>query len=121
MAHVDIKALQELAIMDPPGMSAHDEKSAVREIILLFIEHSAIWYTELLNASVIGDTIKLSQTAHTFKSSAGYVGAHHLRELCELLEHGAAKNSSAQNEHLVEAIRLNQLQVAAELKKYIGM
>lgn len=120
MKYVDPKALEELAVIDGPDLSVRDEKSAVREIILLFIEHSGIWCAQLVEAQASADAEKLSHTAHTFKSSSGYVGAHQLRSACEELETSAKTNNLEQNQRLIDEIHDLRTHVTAELNKYIG-
>ena len=119
MKFIDQKQLDELSVIDPPGVKINDERSELRKVILLFVEHSKKWGDDLLSAYTNHDREKLAHVAHNFRASASYVGAHEVVALCLNLETSALTATFDQIRRLIELIQTASREANHELIAWI--
>lgn len=105
--HLDIEALDELKqIMG-------DEFSL---LIDTFINDSIVRLETIKEAVVAEDPEAIRRTAHSFKGSAGNMGARHLTDLCRRLEELGHSGSSNGAESLLEQLTTEYESVKGALK-----
>lgn len=70
-------------------------------------------------AARYGDVIKLRQTAHTLKSSAAYIGANRLRDLCLLMEELCGSGDISQAETVAQEMGWEFDRIQVELDAFL--
>src|SRR5262249_55415753 len=80
-ASLDASVLAQLG--DP---ARGGDPAFLTELIALFRDEAPKHVAALQGAAAAGDAAKLLSVAHTLKGSGSYLGATHLRALCEELE-----------------------------------
>lgn len=85
--HVDQEKLDDLRALERPG-----KEGFLARILGVFLTDARKRVDEISRATEEGEPEALAMAAHALKSSAYYVGAHRLAEMCrqveELAEHG---------------------------------
>jgi PAS domain S-box-containing protein len=79
-------------------LSVQTKRNLVREVILLFFQHSPEQMRKLEKAVAQNDFKQIQMTAHRLKGSALNVGARKVADLCRVLEDQSAKQILAMNE-----------------------
>jgi signal transduction histidine kinase/CheY-like chemotaxis protein/HPt (histidine-containing phosphotransfer) domain-containing protein/HAMP domain-containing protein len=81
---VNVRVLAELADLNTGGDAAF-----VDELIGIFLDEAPQHLATLRTAAAHGDAAVLARTAHTLKSSSGYLGIQRFQALCKQLEASA--------------------------------
>lgn len=105
MSHIDQALLDELRLV------LEDEFG---DLIKAFLDDSADRIVALRQQYDSKDWHQLSRTAHSFKGSAGNIGAQELSNLCMLLEEQAKDGLSSSE--MIDKVDNEQAIVCTELK-----
>jgi HPt (histidine-containing phosphotransfer) domain-containing protein len=110
-----MSALDSHAIDELRELNLSDD-SFLRDLIQIFLEDCPHRLVEIEQALAAGDSRKLTIAAHSLKGSSANFGAHHLRALCERIEHCGQQGTLGEVPVQLPALREEFGRVTAELE-----
>ena len=88
----------------------------VHEVITLFLETAPVLLRDIREAIEQEDSARLTQAAHTLKSSSAQLGAMTFSELCKTLEKTARHGSMEGTHHYLPRVEVEFARVRAVLE-----
>ncbi len=97
-----------------------DDQETMTEILQEFLTSEAKTATELEAACEAAQYDQLSGIAHKLKSSARYIGAHKLGELCEQIEYHEQKEDDDKLKQLLSEFKIEMAAVQKYLAEWLN-
>jgi signal transduction histidine kinase/DNA-binding response OmpR family regulator len=106
---IDLKVLQELQ-----AIGREQNRDVLFEIIDIYLEDAPRLLQTMREAGTAGLASALQQAAHTLKSTSAAVGATHLADICQGLEHWTMEHSDQTNKTSISEAEIQERLISLE-------
>ena len=116
--HVQHQAVDRSAFNQFHEVWGSDAPQVIVELLDVFLENGPRFLENLTATYQAHNAAEVRRLAHTFKSNAAMVGAHHLADLCQRLEDMGRRGDLSEAGALLDALREEYARVEKELTAY---